>query len=273
LDMLCTKRQEVIYTVLNWTAYPGSRVFVIAISNTLDLPERILSKRISSRLGTNRLCFQPYEHQEIEDIIKQRLGECTAVVQKEAIQLAARKVANFSGDLRKAFELLRRAIEIASEDAEEKGKDPSKTELTFHHVNQAVAESMSQIRVELCLSMSQHEELLFRTLVKDLERSGLEETQFSRFFHEYRAMCLSEVVEPLSSSAAFRVLMEMASTNLVNLSPDSGEMTRRIRLGMSMVEAQFCARQMDAERSQGRGAMAAQSTPSKFIAKLTLKDD
>lgn len=48
--MLLTKRQEVIYDIFNWTANSQARVNVIAISNTLDLPERMLNPRISSRL-------------------------------------------------------------------------------------------------------------------------------------------------------------------------------------------------------------------------------
>lgn len=55
--MLFTKRQEVIYTVFNWSAMQDSRVNVIAISNTLDLFERSLSQRISSRV-VSISCFK-----------------------------------------------------------------------------------------------------------------------------------------------------------------------------------------------------------------------
>lgn len=48
--MLFTKRQEVIYTVFNWTTMQDSKIIVIAISNTLDLFERSLSQRVCSRL-------------------------------------------------------------------------------------------------------------------------------------------------------------------------------------------------------------------------------
>ncbi|KAI1715017.1 ATPase family associated with various cellular activities (AAA) domain-containing protein [Ditylenchus destructor] len=115
LDMLLTKRQE-------------SRVNVIAISNTLDLPERTLSARVSSRLGDNRLCFQPYNVKEITDIIEYRISNCEAIG-KDAIVFGARKEASLSGDLRKALDLIRRAIEIAIEECEEKGEDPNNAKL------------------------------------------------------------------------------------------------------------------------------------------------
>lgn len=50
LDMLCTKRQEIFYDVFNWTSIEDARVSVIAIANTLDLPERVMNQKITSRL-------------------------------------------------------------------------------------------------------------------------------------------------------------------------------------------------------------------------------
>lgn len=41
--------------------------------------------------GANRLCFQPYDHDEVAHIIRDRLLGSTAV-EAEAIELASRKV-------------------------------------------------------------------------------------------------------------------------------------------------------------------------------------
>ncbi|VDN34106.1 unnamed protein product, partial [Cylicostephanus goldi] len=133
LDQLCTKKQELIYDIFNWTSVESARVSVMAIANTLDLPERLLSQRVTSRIGAARICFQPYEFQEIERIIHDRLKGSTNAIDEAAVQIAARKimriapeeaisllifilqVAAVTGDLRKAMDLLRRAIEIAIE--------------------------------------------------------------------------------------------------------------------------------------------------------------
>lgn len=48
--------------------------------------------------GTNRLCFQPYDHNEIAFIIEDRL-KGSAAVQKEAVELASRKVNIFGFDI------------------------------------------------------------------------------------------------------------------------------------------------------------------------------
>lgn len=50
MDLLCTRRQEILYDIFNWATMSESRLVVLAIANTLDLPERILTHRVSSRL-------------------------------------------------------------------------------------------------------------------------------------------------------------------------------------------------------------------------------
>lgn len=51
LDQLVTKNQTVMYNFFNWPSLPHSRLIVLAVANTMDLPERTLSNKISSRLG------------------------------------------------------------------------------------------------------------------------------------------------------------------------------------------------------------------------------
>ena len=66
------------------------------------------------------MTFQPYNHEEIEAILNHRVGRGQKICDKKGtFGLISRKVASVSGDLRKALELVRRAIEIAVEtDAE-----------------------------------------------------------------------------------------------------------------------------------------------------------
>jgi origin recognition complex subunit 1 len=51
LDQLVTKNQSVMYNFFNWPGLKHSRLIVLAVANTMDLPERTLSNKISSRLG------------------------------------------------------------------------------------------------------------------------------------------------------------------------------------------------------------------------------
>ena len=112
LDQLVTKRQEVIYNFFNWPNQAHSRLIVLAIANTMDLPERELSNKITSRLGSNRINFTPYDKNQLIEILTTRMeGFGDTVFAKDAIGLVAGKVAGVTGDARRALDICRRAVE------------------------------------------------------------------------------------------------------------------------------------------------------------------
>ena len=114
LDQLVTKNQSVMYNFFNWPGLRHSRLIVLAVANTMDLPERTLSNKISSRLGLTRILFPGYTHEQLQEIIRSRLSHVPDnVVDPDAIQFASRKVAAVSGDARRALDICRRAVEIA----------------------------------------------------------------------------------------------------------------------------------------------------------------
>jgi len=55
----------------------------------MDLPERVLMGRVTSRLGLTRVTFQPYNHKQLQEIVLARLKD-TDIFKSEAIQLIAR---------------------------------------------------------------------------------------------------------------------------------------------------------------------------------------
>jgi hypothetical protein len=55
LDQLVTAKQDVVYNFFNWPTIAASKLVVIAVANTMDLPERVMSGRVRSRLG---MCHQ-----------------------------------------------------------------------------------------------------------------------------------------------------------------------------------------------------------------------
>ncbi|OCL07359.1 origin recognition complex subunit 1 [Glonium stellatum] len=126
LDQLVTKNQSVMYNFFNWPGLRHSRLIVLAVANTMDLPERTLSNKISSRLGLTRITFPGYTHDQLMQIIQSRLeGVPGNIVHPDAVQFAARKVAAVSGDARRALDICRRAVEIAESDALARESDDS----------------------------------------------------------------------------------------------------------------------------------------------------
>ncbi|CCK70653.1 origin recognition complex subunit 1 KNAG_0E04000 [Huiozyma naganishii CBS 8797] len=145
LDALITKGQDIMYNFFNWTTYENAKLIVIAVANTMDLPERQLGNKVSSRIGFTRIMFTGYTHEELRNIIDFRLkglndsyfyvdpqtGSASMLQENEAapagmkkvqlkmsgdaIEIASRKVASVSGDARRALKVCKRAAEIAEE--------------------------------------------------------------------------------------------------------------------------------------------------------------
>ena len=116
LDCLVTRKQTVLYNLLDWPSRRHARLVVVGIANTMDLPERMLP-RVHSRLGLARVVFQPYTRDQIRDIVCDRLSGLS-VFRSDAVEMAARKVAALSGDVRRALHICRRAAELAAERAQ-----------------------------------------------------------------------------------------------------------------------------------------------------------
>ncbi|CAO1622678.1 unnamed protein product [Parajaminaea phylloscopi] len=74
LDQLLTSRQDVMYNLFSWPSSRNSRLIVIAVANTMDLPERTMSAKVASRLGMTRITFMPYVDRELGEIVRSRLG-------------------------------------------------------------------------------------------------------------------------------------------------------------------------------------------------------
>ena len=55
LDQLMTTKQDVVYNFFNWPTLAGSKLVVLAVANTMDLPERVMTGRVRSRLGAYNL--------------------------------------------------------------------------------------------------------------------------------------------------------------------------------------------------------------------------
>jgi len=110
IDMLVNKKQNHLYNIFNWTSYPNSKLIVISISNTLDLPDR-LNQKVKSRSGNNRLVFKPYKYEQLITIFKSKIKDIE-YFQEDALNICCKKVAALNGDLRRILQLCKKSVEI-----------------------------------------------------------------------------------------------------------------------------------------------------------------
>lgn len=121
VDQLESKDQAVLYTIFEWPALQGSKLALVGIANSLDLTERILPRlQVKEAYKPTLLHYPPYTKQQIIEILTARLAEgskanesSTPVITTRAIAFLAGKISSLSGDLRKALDVCRRALELA----------------------------------------------------------------------------------------------------------------------------------------------------------------
>ncbi|KAI1265278.1 ATPase [Xylariaceae sp. FL1019] len=203
LDQLVTKNQSVMYNFFNWPGLRHSRLIVLAVANTMDLPERTLSNKISSRLGLTRITFPGYNHEQLMKIIQSRLeGVPGQIVEPDAVQFASRKVAAVSGDARRALDICRRAVELAETDSKTVSGDPatpskraradvnkpkdSRGVVTIGTVKRAISEATTSPLQQYLRGLPFAYKAMLAALLLRSERSGLPDTTYSDVLEEIR---------------------------------------------------------------------------------------
>ncbi|KAI2635957.1 cell division control protein [Xylaria nigripes] len=126
IDHILTLDLESLYKVFGWSMQKNSRLLLIGIANALDLTDRFLPRLKSQNLKPELLPFLPYSAAQIKTIITGRLqslvpeGSPLPFIHPAAIELCSRKVSSQTGDLRKAFEICRRAIDLVEMETKQK---------------------------------------------------------------------------------------------------------------------------------------------------------
>ncbi|SPO31563.1 related to origin recognition protein Orc1p [Ustilago trichophora] len=206
LDQLVTARQDVMYNMFNWPNTRGSRLVVIAVANTMDLPERTLNAKVASRLGMTRITFMPYTDRQLVEIVKSRLGltdptesssqdadpdkGCTNVLSPDAITYVSKRVSNVSGDARRMLDVCRRSIELVELKAKT-SPVPSATPkpVTILDMKSVLDSMVKSGKVSHILSLPLHAKILLLSLLSCLRRSGLAEAELGDVSSHHKAIC------------------------------------------------------------------------------------
>ena len=123
IDHLLTLDLEILYTLFEWSLHRSSRLVVVGIANALDLTDRFLPRLKARNLKPQLLPFLPYTAPQIAAVLTTKLKSLSTIgdvaqsdyipfLHPAAIQLCSKKVASQSGDLRKAFDIARRAVDL-----------------------------------------------------------------------------------------------------------------------------------------------------------------
>ncbi|NXF82927.1 ORC1 protein, partial [Sclerurus mexicanus] len=238
LDLLWTQKQKVMYNLFDWPTQKHSRLIILAIANTMDLPERIMMNRVSSRLGLTRMSFQPYTYKQLQQIISSRLKGVKAF-EEDAIQLVSRKVAALSGDARRCLDICRRATEIC-EFARQK-RSPEIVRMA--HVTEAIDEMFSSPYINAIRNASLHEQIFLKAILAEFRRAGVEEATVQQVYHQHMALCRMEGMPSPSVSEMMAICSRLGACRLLLLEASSKYLHMRVRLNLSQDDVMYALRE------------------------------
>lgn len=242
LDQLVTKGQQLMYNFFNWPSLPHSRLIVIAVANTMDLPERMLSNKISSRVGLTRIQFPGYNHSELKEIVAQRLGDdYGSLIEDEAVEYATRKVAGVGGDARRVLDFIRQAIFLAANSGvsgkNSGGELPAKTS----HVRDVIVGSQTPPIAAFIKTLGRSTKVLLCALLARTRRTNNIEapmhevlkqaSQFVRSAADSEKMVLHMYPGRTARIAYFQsAVMELVESGIIVQQAIKGEASPRVRL-------------------------------------------
>lgn len=216
VDFLTSKDQMVLYSAFEWPRIPNSRLVVVGIANSIDLPVRLLPWLRASRCMPEIVPFTPYTAASLQSIVQQRIhgnDDSKCKLNNIAILLAAKKVAAGSGDARLMLDVCREA----QSEIQQEGNESAPIAIVSSILNRrgglsAAVETIRQLPVQqqlaLCVAANA---VLFSTgsaegkgkLNKKATLGGLYES-FVRMckrahvsclsFHEYADICCNALV-------------------------------------------------------------------------------
>ncbi|XP_078075528.1 origin recognition complex subunit 1 [Mustelus asterias] len=239
LDLLWTRKQDVMYNLFDWPTRKQAKLVVLAVANTMDLPERIMMNRVASRLGLTRMSFQPYTYKQLQRIISSRLNRLKAF-EDDAIQLVGRKVAALSGDARRALDICRRAAEICEYSATQQA---ASNLVGMPHVVQALDEMFSSPYITAIRNASAQEQIFMRAVLAEFQRLGLEEATFQQIYHQHMGLCRIEDLQPPTMSQTMLVCARLGACRLLLVESSKNDLHMRVRLNVSQDDVMYALKE------------------------------
>ncbi|NWI20458.1 ORC1 protein, partial [Crypturellus soui] len=229
LDLLWTRKQNVMYNLFDWPTQKHSKLIILAIANTMDLPERIMMNRVASRL----VCPSSYvfmlgnEEYRLNTVCCQRKCHTCCDVYFQ--------VAALSGDARRCLDICRRATEIC-EFASQKNTSGI---VRMAHITEAIDEMFSSPYINAIRGASLHEQIFLKAILAEFRRAGVEEATVQQVYHQHVALCRIEGMQSPTVSEIMAVCSRLGACRLLLVESSNKYLHMRVRLNISQDDVMY----------------------------------
>ncbi|NXP66483.1 ORC1 protein, partial [Chloropsis cyanopogon] len=249
LDLLWTRKQNVMYNLFDWPTQKHSKLIILAIANTMDLPERIMMNRVASRLVcSSTLLFRLWD---CSKMVQRRFAlplVCLLILAKPFPQLFGSVVTNLSrslqvaalsGDARRCLDICRRATEIC-----ELARQKNSPEIVrMAHVTEAIDEMFSSPYVNAIRNASLHEQIFLKAILAEFRRAGVEEATVQQIYQHYVALCRVEGLQSPTVSEIMAICSRLGACRLLLVEASNKYLHMRVRLNLSQDDVMYALRE------------------------------
>ncbi|NXS55985.1 ORC1 protein, partial [Brachypteracias leptosomus] len=221
LDLLWTRKQNVMYNLFDWPTQKHSKLIILAIANTMDLPERIMMNRVASRLVCPSMIFAKL----FSTCRKPCLLTCHVYFQ----------VAALSGDARRCLDICRRATEICEFASQKRTSDI----VRMAHVTEAIDEMFSSPHINAIRKASLHEQIFLKAILAEFRRAGVEEATVQQVYHQHIALCRIEGMQSPTVSEVMAICSRLGACRLLLVEPSNKYLHMRVRLNISQDDVTY----------------------------------
>ncbi|CAI9099703.1 OLC1v1036563C1 [Oldenlandia corymbosa var. corymbosa] len=282
MDYLITKDRSGLHDIFMLTTLPFSRCILIGVANAIDLTDSFLPKLQSLNCRPCVITFRAYSKDQIIAILQQRLAVLPYIVlQPQALELCARRVAAASGDLRKALCVCRSAIEMLEAEIRDSAENLNPTFVdgrichgdTFgkqdnqfvrvDHMALALSKAYKSPVVDTIQSLPQHQQIILCSAVKLFCGRKKKDTTISELNKYYVEFCKSTLIPPLPIMELSNMCGVLADQGLIKLGQAREDKLRRVMLKVDEADINFALQPYSCLIHNGSPAM--QESPALML--------
>lgn len=160
----------------------NSRVSIIGITNNSRFTE-MLSTKIKSRLGEEKIIFPPYTVEQLGDILVERAKDAfeEGILDSDVIPYCAALSAQEMGDARKALDLLRISADLAERNGD--------TIVTAAHVRLARSKIELDAVSEVIKTLTVQSKIVLMSIIKNTEDENMTVMTTGDVYTMYKYVC------------------------------------------------------------------------------------
>jgi cell division control protein 6 len=228
------KGDEALYNLSRMNCeLTNAKVSVIGISNDLKYTE-FLDPRVKSSLGEENMVFYPYNADQLQDILRDRVIRALKpdMIEEDVIPLCAALSAQEHGDARRALDLLRVSAELAER--------ANTLKITRHHVKTAQNKIEIDRIIEVVRTLPNQSKLILYSIIlldKQNIKAGTNQSMTTgEVFEIYKELCKKTRYNCLTQRRTADLISELDMLGIITarvISKGRHGRTREIQMSSS----------------------------------------